>query len=189
MKIPTGRLALAAAAMLALAVAGIGAASAAAPAGAPDPVQRAVADLPVLPADDNAAALDAPRLRQLLGRRMVHAEIVVDRGEQGLVTVQADRGTVKAIGAGSLTIAEAGSRTETVATTEKTRVRKDRQKATLADLRVGDPVLVLSQLDGGKAQASLVVVPPAKAARPAKAPRPASPASPAPAGTPAAPTS
>lgn len=173
MQIPTGRLALAAAAVLVLATVGMGAVAAVAPPAAPDPVDETTLELPVLEPDGAAGAADVPRLRQLLGRRMVHAEVVIDRGEKGLVTVQADRGTIQAIGAGSLTIAQAGSRTETVATGEATRVRKDRQKAALADLAVGDQVLVLSRLEGGKAVAYLVVVPAAKLARPAAAATPA----------------
>ena len=173
MNTSTGRLALATAAVLVLTAAGIGVAAAAAPPAATDPLEPAALEMPLPASDQDAGAIDAPRLRKLLGARMVHAEVIVDRGDKGLVTIQADRGTIKAIGAQSLTIAQAGNRTETVATTELTRVRKDRQKATLADLEVGDRVLVLSQLKGGKAEAYLVVVPAARPALPAAAATPA----------------
>jgi len=173
MKLPTWRLALAAVAVVVLASAAIGAVAAAAPQAGPDPADATTLELPVAEPDALAGGAAALRLRQLLGRRMVHAEVVIDRGDEGLVTVQADRGTIQAIGAGSLTIAQAGNRTATVATTEKTRVRKARAKATLADLAVGDQVLVLSRLDSGKAVAYLVVVPVVKTVRPAAAATPA----------------
>ena len=173
MKIPTGRLAVATAAILVLAAAGIGVVAAAVPPAAQDPVESAALELPLPVSDQEASALDAPRLRRLLGARMVHAEFIVDRRDKGLITIQADRGTIKAIGAQSLTIAQAGSRTETVTTTGTTRVRKDRQKATLADLQVGDRVLVFSRLESGKAEAYLVVVPAARPVEPAAAATPA----------------
>ena len=165
MKIAKWRLALASTTVLVLAVAGIGIASAAPPVGV-DPVGPAAFELPLLEPDEDASTGDALRLRRLLGPRMVHAEIVIDRGDKGLVTVQLDRGTIKAIGAQSLTIDQAGNRTQTVATSDTTRVRKNRQRATLADLRVGDVVIVTSMVDKGKAEARLIVVP---APRPAAA--------------------
>ena len=173
MRITTRRLGFAGAAVLVLAVAGIGVAAAAPPVGA-DPAEPAALERPAIEAGDDLTTADAPgQLRRLLNRRMVHAEIVLDRGAEGLVTVQLDRGTIKAIGARSLTIAQAGDRTETVATGDTTRVRKDRQRATLADLRVGDQVLVVSRVETGKAEASLVVVPVPRLARPAASAAPA----------------
>ena len=77
-----------------------------------------------------------------------------------LVTYQLDHGTVSAVGGGSITIAEAGGTSVSVATTAETRVRKGAKPATLADLKVGDEVVVRSTVSGGTATAKLVVVPP-----------------------------
>jgi hypothetical protein len=66
---------------------------------------------------------------------------------------------VSAIGDDTLTIAEAGGASETVATTAETRVRKDRKPAKLTDLAVGDEVFVVSVFDGGTATARGIVVP------------------------------
>ncbi len=174
MKIATRPLALAGAAVLVLVVAGVGLAAAAQPAGS-NPAGPAGLELPANDAaGDLAADGAAGQLRRLFNRRIVHAEILLDRGQAGLVTVQLDRGTIKAIGARSLTIEQAGNRTETVATSDTTRVRKNRQRATLADLRVGDRVLVVSRLEAGRAQARLVLVPVPRPASPAPAPTPSS---------------
>lgn len=99
-------------------------------------------------------------LRRLAAwRRLVHATIVVDLPEKGLTTVQLDRGTVSAVSADSLSIAEAGDTSVTVALGEETRVRKNGEKATVADLKVGDIVFVMSLVEGSASEAYLVVVP------------------------------
>lgn len=95
-------------------------------------------------------------------RQLVHAALTVDRPGAGIATFDLDHGTITAFAAGSMTIAEAGGSSVTLATDTATRVRRDRAKATLADLRTGDEVVVASKVDsGGTARAVLVVVPPA----------------------------
>lgn len=101
------------------------------------------------------------------GRNLVHGTITVLDKDGKLVTHQLDRGTIAEIGDGSITIAEAGGTSVTVATTADTRVRKDRKPAALADLAVGDEVMVHSIVEGGAATARGIVVP---APRPAAGP-------------------
>lgn len=99
-------------------------------------------------------------LRRLAAwRRLVHATVVVDLPERGLTTIQLDRGTISAVTADSLSIAEAGDTSVTVVLGAETRVRKDGEKAVIADLRVGDEVFVMSRVEGAATEAYLVVVP------------------------------
>lgn len=101
------------------------------------------------------------------GRNLVHGTITVLDKDGKLVTHQLDRGTIAGINDGSITIAEAGGTSVTVATTADTRVRKDRKQAALADLAVGDEVMVHSIVEGGAATARGILVP---APRPAAGP-------------------
>ena len=110
------------------------------------------------------------RLAGLRGRLVQGTLTVLDRDGK-LVTLQLDHGTVSAVGGGSITIAEAGGTNVSVATTAETRVRREKKPATLADLKVGDEVVVTSTVAGSSATARLVVVPPAS-------PAPATPAAP-----------
>ena len=121
------------------------------------------------------------RLIHAGGRNLVHAVVTVDR-KGTLVTFQVDRGTVASVGSGSLSIAQAGGGSETVATTDATRVRKDRKKAALADLAKGDTVVVLSKVENGKASATFVLVPVQKPAKPSSGSGPASSPAPQPQG-------
>ncbi len=180
MTIPPWRLGLVAGALVVLGAIGAGLVQA-----APAPASpRADAAAPVATADDAAALLDALALTtdpasssgaipaQLLALRdrlegrlaglrghLVHGTLTVLDRDGKLVTLQLDHGTVSAVGGGSITIAEAGGTSVSVATTAQTRVRKDKKPATLADLKVGDEVVVTSTVDGGSATAKRVVVP------------------------------
>ncbi len=127
---------------------------------------------------DQAVAAPGARLQRLArvgGKNLVHAEIVIDRNGT-LVTFQVDRGTVSTVGSGTLTIAEAGARSETVATADATRVRKDGKKAAVAALQKGDQVVVVSRVENGKATAAFILVPKPKDAAPSKGTNPATPA-------------
>lgn len=95
-----------------------------------------------------------------LRKHLVHGTVTVLARDGKLVTIQLDHGTISSLGDGSITIAEAGGSSVTVATTAETRVRKDRQPASLAALAVGDEVVVASVVDGGSATARGIVVPP-----------------------------
>lgn len=98
---------------------------------------------------------DLARLR----KHLVHGTVTVLDRDGKLITLQLDHGTISAIGDDSITVAEAGGSSVTVATTAETRVRKDR-KAALAALAVGDEVVVRSTVDDGSATARGIRVPP-----------------------------
>lgn len=165
MRIPTWRLVLTGAAVTILAVAGLGLASAAdrGPATAADLDAGVVASIdgPVGP-DADEGVLDG-RLGRKLARHVIHAEITMDHPELGIITIALDRGTIRAIGAASLTIAEADGRTVVIKTDDETRVRVGRERGSLDDLAVGDEILVRSRLDGGMTLAKLVIEIPATA--------------------------
>ncbi len=148
MRIPRWRLALTAGAVLVLAVAGVG----------------LVSGAPARPSADPTAAEDLARARFAwphLGKNVVHGVVTFDRGDQGLVTLQLDHGTIDAVSAASLTVAEKGGAKVTVALDEKTRVRRHGQKASVADLKTADEVFVLSRVPdgGGTPIAKVVFVP------------------------------
>ncbi len=179
MTIPRWRLAVAAGALVVLGAAGGGLVQAAsAPAVPAAGADAAVADDALLL--DSLALMSDPTSRgavvpaQLLalrerleGRlatvrgRLVHGTLTVLDRDGKLVTHQLDHGTVSAVGSASITIAEAGGSSVTVSTTSGTRVRKDARPSTLADLKVGDEVVVRSTVAGGSTTATVIVVPPA----------------------------
>ena len=98
------------------------------------------------------------------GRHLVHSVVTVEDRNGNLLTFQFDHGTISAIGDDSISIAETGGATVTVATSDDTRVRKDKAPAKVSDLEVGDEVFVASKVEGGTATARGILVP---AARPA----------------------
>jgi len=159
MKIPAWRLALTGGALVILAGAGIGLASAAggdvspaaeAPASAPDGARERAAGARV----DAAGPRDVLRLL----RHVVHGELTVETRD-GLVTIQLDRGTIKAIGASSLTISEAGGSTVVVKTDDETRVWIGRERGTLDDLNIGDEVYVQSRVESNALAKRILVRP------------------------------
>ena len=115
-----------------------------------------------------ATAQPATRLGQRILRfarwkQLVHATLTVNRPGARIQTFNLDHGTITALTAGSMTLAEAGGSSVTLTTDTTTRVRKDRAKATLADLRSGDEVVAVSLVGGtGTPRAILVVVPPGR---------------------------
>jgi hypothetical protein len=118
----------------------------------------------ILAADQTTAAPERPvargDLRRLAAwRRLVHATVVVDLKQGGLTTIQLDHGTISAVTASSVTIAEAGGGSVTVGLGDETRVRRNAAKAAIADLKTADEVFVLSKVEAGGTTAYLVVVP------------------------------
>ena len=111
------------------------------------------------PAAARDKALAGPLRRLAAARRLVHATVVLDLPKTGLTTVQVDHGTISKAGATSLTIAEAGGGSATVSLESETRVRRNGDKAAIADLKVGDEVFTLSKVESGGTVAYLVVVP------------------------------
>lgn len=178
MRIPAWRIALTGGAIVVLAVAGIGfAAASGAPATKPttttttavtsdsDAVDGDLAfDLAAdVASNDDVAVADAGRLRRILrlGRHLVHAEVTVTDKDGNLVHLQLDHGTVQSIGNGTLVIAETGGSTETVSTSDATKVHVGRKAGDLGDVTVGAEVFVQSRIDGGTTLAKRIIVIPA----------------------------
>jgi hypothetical protein len=144
----------------------------AAPASAPAATPTAPAALePTTEGAAEAPAIDRLRLlRQWLahpgrwGRHLVHSTVTIEDRNGNLLTFQFDHGTIAAIGDHSISIAETGGATVTVATSDATRVRKDKTPARLSDLAVGDEVFVASRVEGGTATARGILVPAARSA-------------------------
>ena len=127
-------------------------------AGTAGPVGLTAPEASARPAAKPAARI----LRFARWKQLVHATLTVDRPGAGIQTFTLDRGTITALSSGSMTLAEAGGSSVTLTTDTRTRVREGRGKATLADLKSGDTVVVVGLVDGtGPARAILVVVPPA----------------------------
>jgi hypothetical protein len=125
-----------------------------------------VAELDAVLAADQAAtpaaqAATRGQLRRLAAwSRLVHATVVVDLPALGgLTTIQLDHGTISAVSATSLTIAEAGGGSVTVTLSDETRVRRAGAKAAIADLKAADEVFVMSKVTAGGTEGYLVVVP------------------------------
>ncbi len=160
-EIPQWRLVLAGGALVLLAAIGLGAVNAGASPNAAG--GGASADAPAVLASNPAGAVanaNAPALRpRRLGRALVHGVVTLDLPRKGLVTMQLDHGTVSAIDGANLKISESGDSSVTIATDGKTRVRKHGGQAKLVDLKVGDEVFVVSEIEGGQSIAYRIVVP------------------------------
>ncbi len=169
MQIARWRLVLTGAVVVALGIAAVGVATAATSAGA---VSQPAAD--GTPATDALALDDAapdeavpgrgrPLARLAAARHLVHLELrVVDRAGE-IVEHHLDHGTIQSIGGGSLVVREADDGTVTIATNDETRVRLGRQRGSLADLAVGDEVVVHSRIDDGAVVARQIIRLPAPA--------------------------
>ena len=115
------------------------------------------ADQPAAKPDRAAARGELRRLAAW--RKLVHATVVVDLPDGGLTTFQVDHGSIGAVDAGSLTIAEAGGGSVTVKLDADARIRRDGKRTSVGELKTGDQVFVVSKIDAGSATAVLVVVP------------------------------
>ena len=95
-----------------------------------------------------AASTSAQARPGRLGR-IVHGELTLNT-RRGLVNAKIDGGTVTAVDAKALTltIKRADGQSVSFTATDKTRVRKNREKASFDDINVGDRVQVL-QIDRG----------------------------------------
>lgn len=172
MTTPRWRLAIVAGALLLMTALGAGLAQAAPSSASAAPAVSAPAAEPDLPSSFGE------RLRALRDRfgdgrlarfrqHLVHGTFTVLGRDGELITIQIDHGTVAAFEDGTITIAEAGDTTVTINTTADTKVRKDREPASLTALEVGDEVVVRSIVEGVAATARFIVVPPAAPADPA----------------------
>src|SRR5437868_13129518 len=84
-----------------------------------------------------------------LGNRVVHGDLKI-KTPNGFANVKIDTGTVTAVDAGAhtITIKRPDGQTVSVTASDKTRVRKEGQKATFADIKKGDLVQII-QIDRG----------------------------------------
>lgn len=141
MAIPRWRIALTGTALLVLTVAGIGFAQAAPPAD---------------PAVDAGTPTGDIGIRPF--RHLVHGTVTFDHPDEGLITVQLDGGAISAVDADSITIAESGGASVTVAIDDLTRVRADGRRSKAADLKAGQTVRILSRVgDGGAVTARWII--------------------------------
>ena len=160
MAITGRRLALGGGALVLLTAVGVGFVQASTAGAAPLPGATDAAVAPPTATTDQADPLSAA-LRLRARGRIVHGTVTIDSPKDGLITVQVDGGTIAAVDAHSITIAEKGGGSVTVAIDSDTRVRRDRKRATTADLKVGDTVRVVSRVaNGGAATAKAIVVAP-----------------------------
>lgn len=181
---------------LAVAVAGIGAGAAYATSGAAvaggasgtgvgSAVVRQVADsttppgstgtAPKGPGDHRRPPLRDRALR--LGGAVEHGELVV-KAKDGTRTISVQRGTVTENADGTLTVTSEDTTAWSYVLDAKTHVRKDGEKAGVADLAKGDEVRVFAEVQDGKRIARLVLD-----GRPPHPMRPGTPGAPgAPAG-------
>lgn len=171
MSSPRWRLAIVAGTLIILSTVGVGLAEAApASATAPSAGAAPTAAIGGVTATDQQPPSIGERLRALgdrlgdrvfgrFGKNLVHGTVTFVDRDGALVTVQFDHGTIAAIESDAITIAETGNSSVTVAAGEETKVRKERKRASLADLAFGDEVFVVSIVDDGAATARRIVVP------------------------------
>jgi hypothetical protein len=96
-------------------------------------------------------------------RYLVHAEATLDLPDGGLTTFALDHGTITAVSGGTIALKASDDSTVSIGTNADTKVRKERQKATLSDLAVGAEAYVLSVKEGGFFVARHVWVPKVRA--------------------------
>jgi Domain of unknown function (DUF5666) len=171
MRIAGWRIALTGVCLVVLAIMGIGLASAAAGSPPANAAPVAAAGSPGATSDAGSSPSSAggqgilrglrrvgPLARlERVGRRLVHGQVTVTDKNGNLVTLQFDHGTIQAIAGGSITISEQGGSTVIVSTDNDTKVRLGRNHGSLADLKVGDELIVQSRVSGGNALAKHVL--------------------------------
>lgn len=158
--LPKWRLLMSGGALAALAAVGLGAVNAQSVSTTDRATDEAITEHVGQPQNAGQAAGDRGLIRpRALGRALVHGTVTLDLPRKGLVTVQLDHGKLESIAANAITISEAGNTSVTVTTDDKTKVRKNGEKAKLSDLKAGDEVFVVSELEGDTATAYRIVVP------------------------------
>ena len=106
------------------------------------------ASSPAPAASSTAQAHAKPRIGKL-GNRIVHGDLTLNT-RKGLVSAKVDGGKVTTVDATAhtLTIKRADGQSVSFTANDATRVRKNGEKATFGDIKVGDLVQVI-QLDRG----------------------------------------
>ena len=158
MATPRRRLTLGGGALVILSAVGVGFVQANSAGAGSVPATANIAVAPPATAADGTDVLSAPL--RLGGRGLVvHGTVTVDSPKDGLIIVQIDGGTIASVDGHSVTIAEKGGGSVTIAIDKNTRVRRDRNRAAVADLKAGDTVRVFSRIGAdGAATARLIVV-------------------------------
>lgn len=90
---------------------------------------------------------DRPKSRRGLLGRALHGEVTLAGPKHRVVVFQ--RGPVQKVSRTSLTVKSADGYTATYVLSADTRVRKNTEPATVADLEVGDRIRVVATRDGG----------------------------------------
>jgi hypothetical protein len=137
-----------------LALVGVGAGIASAdpdPTPSANPTARTTTASPTEKAGQRA---DVNRRQNGLLRRALHGEATLGGHQQRVVVFQ--RGIVEAVIATSMTLRSEDGFTATYVLDSETRVRKQRQPATVSDIRTTDEVRVLATKDGSVLTAKLV---------------------------------
>ena len=87
---------------------------------------------------------------------VLHGDLVVKNKDGKVVTIRVQSGKVTAAGSGSITVASSDGYTSTWILNADTRIRRDMQDATAANLVVGDTVAVRGEVVSGNATAKVV---------------------------------
>ena len=91
---------------------------------------------------------DRPKARRGLLGRALHGEVTLAGKKHRVVVFQ--RGPVEKVSATSLTVKSADGYTATYVLSTDTKVRKNAEPATVADLETGDRIRVVATRDGDK---------------------------------------
>lgn len=92
----------------------------------------------------------------LLGRRLMHGEVVVAGQDGTPTTVDVQRGTVTAVSASSITVRSGDGFTATYRISATTRVRFGTRGATAARIHTGDTATIRARRDGDTRTATAV---------------------------------
>jgi hypothetical protein len=87
---------------------------------------------------------------------VLHGDVTVEGEDGNAKLVRMQKGTVESIGDGTLTVKSSDGYTSTWTVNDDTTIRRDRDEAALADLKVGDTVIARGPLSGDTATARMV---------------------------------
>jgi hypothetical protein len=94
-----------------------------------------------------------------LGRGLgdvLHGDVTVEREDGTAELVRVQRGTVESVGEGTVTVKSSDGYTSTWTVNDQTTLRRDRDDATVTDLKAGDTVLARGPVDGDQATARVL---------------------------------
>jgi hypothetical protein len=117
------------------------------------------------PANKAPAAKAKGRKGELLAKlrgRVLHGQFVVLGKEDKPTTVAEQRGTVDAVSPTSITLTSKDGFKQTYAVTSDTKVRVDKKKSAIGDVKTGQTAAVLATVDGSTQTAKAIIERPAK---------------------------